>query len=67
MKKQSVKTKKNIRITRYLDDVPMVINANMQGHTETIESYTTECFPPGLSLEGARGRGMLLFGDNHQE
>ena len=60
MKKQSVKTKKNMRITRYLDDVLMVINANMKGHTETIKSYTTECSPPGLPLEGEGGECCYL-------
>ena len=33
-------------------DVLMVINADVNGYKDLIKSYTTECFPEGLSLEG---------------
>ena len=52
MQKLPENTEKNVKIARHLGDVLMVINADVNGYKDLIKSYTTECFPEGLSLEG---------------
>ena len=52
--------KRNVMITRYLDDVLFIVNSQMNDYGKVIRSYRRECYPEGLSLEGEENENNFL-------